>query len=332
MTDISARDRINSLTELARQAETRGEWTESLSLILEALRISDDHFGLNNTASDEAQGMLAYNYRYQGRYEEAEKLDRIRLVRRQEMFGEEHRLTAMCTNNLALDLKGQGRYAEALELEERVLGMMTKLQQGQGNGKVMTSMNNLANTYAILGQYGKAAEMHDRALELRIREYGPNHHLTIASQDLLAVDFRHLGQVERALELQEDAVNKARSSLGESHETTTRCMVNLAAIFEAQDTEKSIARAISLLEHALGPFESRQMENTPLTIAMKNNLAMVYAKYGRLDDAKPLLVFCYEWNRQHLGQDNPTTQQASANLTWLLELSGELVRGPVINT
>jgi hypothetical protein len=43
----------------------------------------------------------------------------------------------------------------------------------------------------------------------------------------------------------------ARSSLGQTHETTIRCMVNLAGTYKELGTDEGMARAVTLLEQAL---------------------------------------------------------------------------------
>jgi hypothetical protein len=56
---------------------------------------------------------LAVDLSQQGRYEEAEALDRQALAGRQRVLGAEHPDTLMSLNNLAGDLRRQGRYEEA---------------------------------------------------------------------------------------------------------------------------------------------------------------------------------------------------------------------------
>ncbi|KAL2846167.1 hypothetical protein BJY01DRAFT_234667 [Aspergillus pseudoustus] len=311
--------------------ERKGQWDDSIEHLLTALRVCDRHLGPTHCQTHRAQTMLASNYRQKGRYEEAEKLDREALAGRQQILGEDHVDTIMSCKNLALDLKGQGRYDEAIELEEHTMEFVVK-EQGEEGLDAMNCMNNLANTCAKAGRYEDAAELRGKVLKGRTRVLGPNHHLTIASQDLLGTDLRSLGQIEKAIQLQENAVDTARYSLSETHGITARCSIDLAATYEAEGTDKGIACAISVLEQAFWSFELRGgLEDTLLTVALKNNLAIAYAKHGRFKDARPLLLSCYEWNKAHLGLDDSTTQQASANLMWLLEQMGELVRGPAIS-
>ncbi|CEL08679.1 hypothetical protein ASPCAL11824 [Aspergillus calidoustus] len=330
MADGSPQQQIKSLLDESAELEDSGQWNESVALLLEALRLCDNHYGPNRAETHTVQTALAFSYRAQGRYQESEKLDREVLSRRQRILGDDHVKTAKSLGNLALDLKGQGRYAEGLELEKKALEIMLEVE-GEEAIPTLTSMSNLANSFSNQERYEEAAELHEKVFEIRARLFGPDDPLTIVSQDLLAIDRRSLGQIDRAIELQESAVEKARSTLGETHETTIRCVINLADTYGKLDTDEGTARSISLLERALESLQGRNQEDTPLTVGLKNNLGVAYAIDGRFEEARPLLEFCYDWSKQRLGRDHPRTQQITESLAWVLEQMGELVRVPMIN-
>jgi hypothetical protein len=71
--------------------------------------------------------------------------------------------------------------------------------EGEEATATRTSMNKLANSYLNDGQFNQAAELHGRVLELRTRILGREGPLTIASMDLLGIDYWSLRQLDRAI-------------------------------------------------------------------------------------------------------------------------------------
>lgn len=177
-------------------------------------------------------------------------------------------------------------------------------------------------------RFQEAVDLRSRVVEIRIRVLGRSDPLTIAAMDMLGGDYRGLGQLNRAIQLQ-DAVSAASSSLGAAHKTTVKCMMNLAGTYESQGMDEGTARQVALLEKAYESLRRPEQEDNPLTIGLMNNLAVAYTRVDRLQDARPLLVSCHEWNKRTYGPDHPRTQAASQNLAFIMKQLGELTRGRV---
>jgi tetratricopeptide (TPR) repeat protein len=71
------------------------------------------HLGEEHPVTASSINNLAMNLTAQGRYDEADPLNRQALVLRRKLLGEKHPDTAQSLNNLALTLNAQGRYSEA---------------------------------------------------------------------------------------------------------------------------------------------------------------------------------------------------------------------------
>lgn len=69
----------------------------------------------------------------------------------------------------------QGRYAEALQLAERVLEIIDKAL-GPEHPDTATSLNNLAGLYHAMGAYDKAEPLYQRSLAIMEKALGPDHH------------------------------------------------------------------------------------------------------------------------------------------------------------
>ncbi|KAL5338347.1 Tetratricopeptide repeat-domain-containing protein [Aspergillus crustosus] len=330
MADTQHVEEIRKLMQQAAERRHDGASRESNEALLHALELCSQHHGAFHARTHTVQTILAFNYREQGKYHESESLDREVLDRRQELLGDNHPETAKSLNNLALDLKGLGRNSEALELEKKALDIMVGLE-GEESQTTMTSMNNLANSYANDGRYQEAAELHEKVLEVRRRILDDDDPRVFASMDLLGFDYRALGQVSRAIQLQESAVEGAQENLGDDHETTIKCMINLAGSCQELNNDDGRNRAVSVLEGALRSLQTAEEEESPLTIGLKNNLAVAYTKVDRMQEARPLLVSCHEWNKKILGEEHPRTRASWDNLTWILEELGELVKAPAVS-
>jgi tetratricopeptide (TPR) repeat protein len=190
-------------------------------------------------------------------------------------------------------------------------------------------MNNLANSYVNEERFQEAADLRSRVVEIRTRVLGRSDPLTIAAMDMLGGDYRGLGRLNRAIQLQEDAVSAASSSLGAAHETTVKCMMNLAGTYKSQGTDEGTARQVALLEEAYRSLRRTEEEDNPLTIALMNNLGLAYTRTDRPQDARALLVSCHEWNHRTYGPGHPRTQASRQNLEFVMRELGELTRAPI---
>lgn len=318
-----AADLYDRIIELFQQADGLigdGEWNESNELLLGAIQLSEQHLGRDHDLTLTGKTVLAYNHRAQGRYQEAEELDSTVLSRRRETLGEAGD-TAKSLNNLALDLKCQGRNEEGLCLEQQALDMMI-LAEGEDSEAATTSMHNLANSYRNVERYRDAARLHERALDVRIRTLGREHFQSIITMDMLGMDYSSLGETDKAIQNQEAAVELAKATLGEFDETTIKCLINLATTYGSSSDG---VKAIRLMEGAHEASQRAGYEDNPTTVGVMNGLAVAYCDAGRYADAKPLLVRCYEWNKSVLGLDHPRTKISSQNLGFVLNELGDLL-------
>ena len=112
--------------------------------------------GLNN---------LAYLYKSQGRYSEAEPLYKRSLLISEEQLGADHPNTALSLNNLAELYRVQGRYSEAEPLYKRSLSIWEQ-QLGADHPNVASSLNNLAGLYWAQDRLDEGLDFLARGLEV----------------------------------------------------------------------------------------------------------------------------------------------------------------------
>ena len=90
------------------------------------------------------------------------------------MFGREHYQMLTTSGNLASSLKGQGKYAEATEIEREVLIQKTRLL-GAEHESTLTTAANLTNSLWQCGQKREADQLLREALALSRRALGRTH-------------------------------------------------------------------------------------------------------------------------------------------------------------
>ncbi|RDW63751.1 hypothetical protein BP6252_11296 [Coleophoma cylindrospora] len=133
----------------------------------------------------------------QGRYTEAESMNRRALEGREKELRPRHPDTLTSVNNLALVLESQGRYTEAESMNRRALEGSEK-ELGPSHPDTLTSVSNLALVLERQGRYTEAESMNRRALEGREKELGPNHPDTLTSVSNLALVLRRQGRYTEA--------------------------------------------------------------------------------------------------------------------------------------
>ncbi|TQM79122.1 tetratricopeptide repeat protein [Saccharothrix saharensis] len=141
--------------------------------------------------------------------------------------GDDHALTLVYANNLALRLHISGRHEAARELNEDTLRRSRRVL-GDDHPDTLSSANNLAVSLTELGEHEAARELDEDTLSRRRRVLGDDHPDTLTSAANLAVDLSAANEREAARELNEDTLIRRRRVLGHDHPETFRSAKNLA--------------------------------------------------------------------------------------------------------
>jgi tetratricopeptide (TPR) repeat protein len=193
----------------------------------------------------------------------------------------------------------------------------------QGTEMLTSYLIGLLATYRriVLGDYGHAQPLFERALALSEELCGPEHPGTAASLNNLSDVLLDQGDWGAALPLCERALAIREKALGPDHPDTAASLDNLAALLWAQgdlaEAQPLYERALTIYKKALGP-------DHPSTAASLNNLARLLFAQGDLAAARQLferaLVIC----EKALGPDHPDTATSLNNLARLLHAQGDL--------
>ena len=130
----------------------------------------------------------------QGKYEEAEILQRQALEGRQQTLGPDHPDTLISLGNLAGCLNDQGKYEEAEALHRQALEVEQQAL-GSDHPSTLTSLGNLALFLEEQGKYEEAEALNRQVLEGRQQALGHDHSDTLTSQGNLALVFGFSRQI-----------------------------------------------------------------------------------------------------------------------------------------
>ena len=169
---------------------------------------------------------LAFLYKSQGKYSEAEPLYLDALEMRRRLFTGDHPNVATSLNNLAVLYYSQGKYSEAEPLYLDALEMTKRLFTGD-HPDVASILNNLASLYDSQGRYSEAEPLYLDALEMRKRLFTGDHPDVASSLNNLAGLYNNQGKYSEAEPLYLEALAMFERVLGTNHPNTITVRNNL---------------------------------------------------------------------------------------------------------
>jgi tetratricopeptide (TPR) repeat protein len=178
----------------------------------------------------------------------------------------------------------------------------------------------VGNTYRALG-FLPEAESHLRAaVDLHVREYGPEHPRTLHVLNERAVLLREQGKWADAATAYREALAAARVVLGEDHDDTRALEGNLAEVLNrlAQYPE-----AEALFRRWLESDRRTRGSRDPRTAMAMNGLGDVLMQQSQFAEAEPLLREALEVRREHQGPNHPETLATLNNLANVLQRQGK---------
>nr|WP_221382475.1 FxSxx-COOH system tetratricopeptide repeat protein [Actinoplanes polyasparticus] len=275
--------------------------------------------------------------------------------------GSRHAYVVMSLSGQAADLKGLGRYREALELDDAALDLARQVLHPEARRTVF-AMNNLALSLRFNGDFAGAAEISESAYEVSHRVWpsspfsirmgavlgsayrdlgrfaasqellqtvltlstklmGAGHRDTLAVARALAVTLRKTGNLAEARQLTQETMPALERRLGRSHPETLACLNDLASVQSAQGDDQ---QALETSQDALGRYEARLGTDHPSTLACKNNVSIFLRKLGRNDAARNFSDQVIARFQEVLGPDHPYTLACLVNRGNELFDAGEL--------
>lgn len=161
----------------------------------------------------------------------------------------------------------------------------------------------LGDLYAKQGLQNEAQRRLEKALEIRMRLFPPEHPEVAESRFLLGTLLTRRGSgMRRGRQLLEEALEARRASLGPRHPDTARTLTELgaveAAFGELVPAEAHLREATAIFEETLGP-------NDPAVAAVLIRRARGVGRQMRVSDNIALLNRAVQIHEHALGAENP---------------------------
>lgn len=296
---------------------------------------------------------LANILRSQARFHEAYDLDQDLLAKQRELFApnETHSHILMTAGSLAADMRGLGRFREALEMDTGTYAAW--LRFGEDNPRTLAAASNLACSHRLNGNFREARRLDEETFKRRRVALGLAHPLTLHSHSCLGRDYRDAGeyktsvamltevyqqisalrgpnlaeafiaqanlaaslrsdgQAQKAMLLLEEAYQFLRLNLGQTSAEAQACRLSRSVNLLAVSKEEEAEHETSRLIEA---YRDSLGGNHPHTLVCINNMAAIQRSLGNAEEATQLARAAAEQLAQTLGPDHPFTLAAQTNL------------------
>ncbi|MEU6012900.1 FxSxx-COOH system tetratricopeptide repeat protein [Streptomyces sp. NPDC047515] len=266
---------------------------------------------------------LSYHYanllRAVGDYAGTEAIERAAVDHLRTERGVQDLEHLRAAGGLAADLRGLGRYDEALEMSGWVLAAYRELL-GDQDSRTLNAQNNLAVSLRLLGRYEESLELNQRTLEARRQFLGQRHNWTLSSQTSYAIDLRLLGRYGDALSLQNQSVRVHRLVMGHDNPQTLGAEYNLA-LCHYRSGERATASA--LFTRVLERCERVLGEDDPLTMMFAAGQSCFAREHADIDQARGISEKVVDGYVHMLGEDHPFVAGTRANHALILRNVGE---------
>lgn len=296
-------DYVNLLVRSGRLYDAMGEYSKAQKFYQDSLPLMKSRVGENHSTYITILNSLAIVYSRQGDYARAEPLLRQACEKWKQRTGEKGESYATGLTSLARLYREQGDNDRAEPLIRQALEIRRfvnprpitddKSLMNQRQATVLKfnntadCLNDLARLYHDQGNYARAGELYQEALETRKQVLTDDDPNVADSLDNLAVLYRDQGDYASAEPLVQQALGIRKTVLGEQHPHYADSVINLARLFQEQGdyrrAEPLIRQALDIRKRVLG-------EKNPLYAEALEALASLHQATGRPEDALRLAV------------------------------------------
>jgi len=209
-------------------ATYRKNHDEALGDFERALRLQEQHLGLNHPDVAQTWNLLGVSLTSQNRYDEAIAFYEKSLALHLALEGPDHAYTASAEHNLAATLRRKGQYEEALAHFERALDARRKVL-GEEHPDTLKTTEGLARTLQHVDRRDEAIALLERLLVVRERLSGKSSKELAATCELLAELHAGAENWNEARAFAERELAIALETKGPDDQLTARARLTLAA-------------------------------------------------------------------------------------------------------
>jgi len=255
-----------------------------------------------------------------GLYKQAAILLRSALIKRQELFGEQHLEVARTYDSLGEVLTLQAEYAQAGAMLRKALTIRRELL-GEGHPDVAESLTGLAEVLTQEGEFEQAEPLLRQSLQIRIAILGEENLEVAQSTERLGLNLFDQGDLDAAEPYLRQAIDIRRGLAGnEPHPDLANGLNDLGFLLydkgELEETETLWREALAMNRQLLDPMHPDIAHNL-------SNLAGVSHDKGDLDTAESLYREVLAIRRQALGEEHPDIALTLNNFAFVLYDKGD---------
>ena len=251
-------------------------------------------------------------------FQKSDSLDKAELQPTSENYYRAELKMADCYEELASILDDEGKYTEAIRLENNVVEIRKKIL-GEENRDYAYSLNDLAYYYEQIGNYAEALRLGTIAMDIFKKTVGEEHPDYATSLNNLAGCYDDLGNYAEAIRLATIVMEIRKKVLGEEHPDYTVSLSDLAYYnFESGNYIEAIkfeTIALEIKKKVLGK------EHIEYAISL-NNLASYNYYIGNYTEAIRLGTIDVEIRKRILGEEHPDYAISIDNLANYYEKIG----------
>jgi tetratricopeptide (TPR) repeat protein len=195
----------------------------------------------------------------------------------------------MSINQLGINYRNQGKYAEAEPLLQTVLDARRRVL-GAEHRDTLSSRHSLARVYEAEGKHDMSKPLFLENLAARRRVLGAEHFDTMSTLNALAESYRKQGKYSDAEPLFRELLDIRRRTLAADHHVL---LATLASVGALERQQHLFAAAERHLREAANGYE-RTRSNTWQRYYADALLGATLVDLKRYDEAEPLLISAYE--------------------------------------
>ena len=185
---------------------------------------------------------------------------------------------------------------------------------------VATYRNNLGAAWNAKGNYDKAIEYYEKALESGLKAYGEDHPDIATYLNNLGAAWKAKGEYVKAIEYCEKALKSDLKTFGENHPKVATRWNNLGEVWRAKG---EYGKAIEYYKKALKSDLKTFGESHPKIAAYRNNLGVAWNARGEYGKAIEYLEKALKSELKRFGENHPNVATYGNNLGAALHANGE---------
>ncbi|TIA34783.1 TPR-like protein [Aureobasidium pullulans] len=268
----------------------------------------------------DAFAQLAYSFRVQNRYAEAEKMYERALAGKEVVLGPDHTSTLDTIFNSGIAYLTQGRLPATEGMLRRAL-VGQERASGPEHISTLATVRGLGNVYQAQGRLAEAEEMYEKALAGFEFALGPEHPSTLDSLNTMGVVFTAQNRLADAEKMFERVLTGYEKIHGQEHTRTLQAVNNMGLLYLAQGSPEKAER---MFERVFAGFEKTVGPEHACTLYTVLNLGVVFSDQGRLEEAEEIQNRALAGLEEAFGSEHSMVSHVYSNIGHFYAKQGRL--------